>query len=103
MADVPTTIKTWQMVTPWGKNKETGEVIQGKLAKTEIPVPPLKEGDVLVLPVHLDQAAGHPLHRGERDRLVVHQHPASPGGLNLPAQHNFRFIVAGQAVFFQPI
>ena len=48
MADVPTTIKTWQMKTPWGKNKETGEVIQGKLEKTEIPVPPLKEGDVLV-------------------------------------------------------
>ncbi len=33
MADVPTTIKTWQMVTPWGKNKETGEVIQGKLRR----------------------------------------------------------------------
>ena len=48
MADVPTTIKTWQMVTPWGKNRETGEVIQGKLEKTEIPVPALKEGEVLV-------------------------------------------------------
>ncbi len=48
MADVPTTIKTWQMKTPWGKNKETGEVIQGKLEKTEIPVPALKEGEVLV-------------------------------------------------------
>ena len=48
MADVPTTIKTWQMKTPWGKNKETGEVIQGKLEKTEIPVPALKEGEALV-------------------------------------------------------
>ena len=48
MADVPTKIKTWQMVTPWGKNKETGEVIQGKLEKTEIPVPSLKDGEVLV-------------------------------------------------------
>ena len=48
MADVPSTIKTWQMKTPWGKNKETGEVIQGKLEKTEIPVPALKDGEVLV-------------------------------------------------------
>src|SRR5512136_341022 len=48
MADVPTTIKTWQMVTPWAKNRETGEVTQGKLEKTEIPVPALKEGEVLV-------------------------------------------------------
>lgn len=48
MADVPTVIKTWQMVTPWSKNRETGEVTQGKLAQTEIPVPALKEGEVLV-------------------------------------------------------
>ena len=48
MAGVPSVIKTWQMVTPWGKNKETGEVIQGKLKKTEIPVPALKDGEVLV-------------------------------------------------------
>jgi 6-hydroxycyclohex-1-ene-1-carbonyl-CoA dehydrogenase len=48
MADVPTTIKTWQMVTPWSKNRETGEVTQGKLEKAEIPVPTLKEGEVLV-------------------------------------------------------
>jgi 6-hydroxycyclohex-1-ene-1-carbonyl-CoA dehydrogenase len=48
MGDVPTTIKQWQMVQPWGKNKETGEVIQGKLEKAEIPVPELKEGEVLV-------------------------------------------------------
>jgi 6-hydroxycyclohex-1-ene-1-carbonyl-CoA dehydrogenase len=48
MADVPTVIKTWQMVQPWAKNRETGEVTQGKLAKAEIPVPALKEGEVLV-------------------------------------------------------
>lgn len=48
MGDVPKTIKQWQMVQPWGKNKETGEVIQGKLEKAEIPVPELKEGEVLV-------------------------------------------------------
>ena len=48
MADVPSSIKTWQMVQPWSKNRETGEVTQGKLEKTEIPVPALKEGEVLV-------------------------------------------------------
>ncbi|ABC78904.1 6-hydroxycyclohex-1-ene-1-carbonyl-CoA dehydrogenase [Syntrophus aciditrophicus] len=48
MADVPKTIKTWQMVAPWRKNKETGEKIPGQLQLTEIPVPELKEGDVLV-------------------------------------------------------
>jgi 6-hydroxycyclohex-1-ene-1-carbonyl-CoA dehydrogenase len=36
------------MVTPTSKNRETGEVTPGKLEKTEIPVPELKEGDVLV-------------------------------------------------------
>ncbi|MGD0489320.1 MAG: 6-hydroxycyclohex-1-ene-1-carbonyl-CoA dehydrogenase [Syntrophorhabdales bacterium] len=48
MAGVPTSIKTWQMVAPCSKNKETGEVIPGKLEKTEIPVPELKGGEVLV-------------------------------------------------------
>src|SRR5574337_141534 len=36
------------MVRPWGKNKETGEPIEGKLEKTIIPVPELKEEEVLV-------------------------------------------------------
>ncbi len=45
---VPDKILTWQMVQPTSVNKETGEVTQGKLEKTEIPVPELKEGDVLV-------------------------------------------------------
>jgi 6-hydroxycyclohex-1-ene-1-carbonyl-CoA dehydrogenase len=48
MAGVPSVIKTWQMVTPWGKNKETGEKIEGKLALAELPVPELKEGEALV-------------------------------------------------------
>lgn len=48
MADVPGSIKTWQMVNPTSKNRETGEVTAGKLQKTEIPVPALKEGEVLV-------------------------------------------------------
>jgi len=41
-------IETWQMVQPTAKNKETGEVIPGKLAKASIPVPTLGPGDVLV-------------------------------------------------------
>lgn len=45
---VPDKIKTWQMVQPWQKNKETGDVTEGKLELTEVPVPELKEGEVLV-------------------------------------------------------
>jgi 6-hydroxycyclohex-1-ene-1-carbonyl-CoA dehydrogenase len=48
MASIPEKIKTWQMVQPWGKDKETGKVTEGKLEKTEIPVPELKPGEVLV-------------------------------------------------------
>jgi 6-hydroxycyclohex-1-ene-1-carbonyl-CoA dehydrogenase len=48
MADVPTTIKQWQMVQPTSVNRETKEVTPGKLAVAEIPVPVLKEGEVLV-------------------------------------------------------
>ncbi len=48
MSGVPKMIQTWQMVQPTSKNKETGEVIPGRLEKTEIPVPELKEGEVLV-------------------------------------------------------
>jgi 6-hydroxycyclohex-1-ene-1-carbonyl-CoA dehydrogenase len=48
MATVPDKIKTWQMVQPWSKDKETGKVTEGKLEKTEIPVPELKPGEVLV-------------------------------------------------------
>jgi 6-hydroxycyclohex-1-ene-1-carbonyl-CoA dehydrogenase len=48
MGEVPKVIKQWQMVQPWAKNRETGEVTQGKLAVAEIPVPELKEGEVLV-------------------------------------------------------
>lgn len=45
---VPDKIKTWQMVQPWTKDRETGEVTEGKLELVEIPVPELKEGEVLV-------------------------------------------------------
>jgi 6-hydroxycyclohex-1-ene-1-carbonyl-CoA dehydrogenase len=48
MAATPDKIQTWQMVQPTSRDKETGEVIQGKLERTAIPVPELKPGDVLV-------------------------------------------------------
>ena len=48
MASVPDKIQTWQMVNPLKKDRETGEVTPGKLAKTKIDVPELKPGEVLV-------------------------------------------------------
>src|SRR3989304_2002095 len=48
MATIPDKIDTWQMVQPTAKNKETGEVTPGKLAKTSIPVPALGPGEALV-------------------------------------------------------
>ena len=48
MAAIPDKIMTWQMVQPASRNKETGETIQGKIGKAEIPVPELKAGEVLV-------------------------------------------------------
>jgi 6-hydroxycyclohex-1-ene-1-carbonyl-CoA dehydrogenase len=48
MAAMPDKIQTWQMVQPTSRDKETGEVIQGELERTAIPVPELKPGDVLV-------------------------------------------------------
>ena len=43
MAGVPDKIKTWQMVQPTVFNRETKESTPGKLQKTEIPAPELKE------------------------------------------------------------
>jgi len=48
MGNVPDTIQTWQMIQPFKKDRETGEVTPGKLEKTQIPVPELAPGDVLV-------------------------------------------------------
>lgn len=48
MTNVPDKIQTWQMVQPFSKDKESGEVTPGKLEKTEIDVPELKQGEVLV-------------------------------------------------------
>ncbi len=48
MANVPEKIETWQMAQPTAKDKDTGAVTPGKLAKTSIPVPSLAPGEVLV-------------------------------------------------------
>ena len=48
MAGVPDKILTWQMVQPTSRDRETKEVTPGKIEKTEIPVPELKQGEVLV-------------------------------------------------------
>src|SRR4030042_523183 len=48
MAEIPKVIKQWQMVQPTVFNRETKEKTPGKLAVAEIPVPELKEGEVLV-------------------------------------------------------
>jgi len=45
---VPDKIQTWQMVQPTTFNRETKETTPGKLVKTEIPVPELQPGEVLV-------------------------------------------------------
>ena len=49
MEFLPDSIQTWQMVKPWVHEKGTGSVGEGLIEKTEIPVPELQEGDVLVL------------------------------------------------------
>ncbi len=48
MSTIPEKIETWQMVQPTAKDKDTGEVKPGKLAKTSIPVPSLSPEEVLV-------------------------------------------------------
>ena len=48
MVKTPEEIQTWQMIQPWAKNPETGELIKGRLERTEIPVPPLQPGEALV-------------------------------------------------------
>jgi len=48
MGEIPSVIKTWQMVQPTTYNKETKETTPGRLEKAEIPVPELKPGEVLV-------------------------------------------------------
>ncbi len=46
--EVPDKIQTWQMIQPWSKDKETGKITEGRLEETEIPIPDLEPGEVLV-------------------------------------------------------
>jgi 6-hydroxycyclohex-1-ene-1-carbonyl-CoA dehydrogenase len=48
MGGVTEKIQTWQMVQPTVQDRETGEVTPGKLERTEIPVPEIGPGEVLV-------------------------------------------------------
>lgn len=48
MGNMPDKISTWQMISPFKKDKESGKVIPGRLEKTEIDVPILGPGEVLV-------------------------------------------------------
>jgi 6-hydroxycyclohex-1-ene-1-carbonyl-CoA dehydrogenase len=41
MGNVPDKIWTWQMVNPFKKDRETGDITPGKLEKTQIDVPVL--------------------------------------------------------------
>ena len=46
MTKIPDMIETWQMVRPWGKDKET--VVEGKFERVSLSVPELGAGEVLV-------------------------------------------------------
>lgn len=48
MGEVPKTIKLWQMAAPTSVNKETKDVTPGKFEMTEVPVPKLSDGEVLI-------------------------------------------------------
>jgi len=48
MVNIQEKISTWQMITPYRKDKKTGEIVPGEIKKTIIPVPELKKGEVLV-------------------------------------------------------
>src|SRR3989337_1840836 len=48
MEKIPSKIKTWQMTQPWSKDPATGEIIEGKLEQTEISMPTLQPGEVLI-------------------------------------------------------
>jgi len=48
MAKIPDKINTWQMTQPWTKDPQTGKIIEGKLERKEIPIPPLQPEEALV-------------------------------------------------------
>src|SRR3989304_8291166 len=48
MEKTPNKVKTWQMTQPWSKKPTTGKVTEGKLEQTEISMPKLQPGEVLI-------------------------------------------------------
>ena len=48
MEKTPNKVKTWQMTQPWSKDPTTGKVTEGKLEQTEISMPTLQPGEVLI-------------------------------------------------------
>jgi len=48
MSRISEKIETWQMTRPWTKDPKTGEVVEGRLEKVEIPVPPLQPNEALI-------------------------------------------------------
>jgi len=48
MSRIPDKIETWQMTQPWTKDPKTGEVVEGRLEKVEIPIPPLQPNEALI-------------------------------------------------------
>ena len=48
MSKIPEKIQTWQMTKPWSKDPKTGQITEGMLERTEIPVPQLQPNEVLV-------------------------------------------------------
>jgi len=48
MSRIPDKIQAWQMTQPWSKDPKTGEVVEGRLEKAEVPIPPLQSNEALV-------------------------------------------------------
>jgi len=48
MHKIPDKIWTWQMTRPWSKDPKTGEVVEGRIEKVEIPVPQLQPNEALI-------------------------------------------------------
>ena len=48
MGNIPDKINAWQMVRPWSKDRDTGELTPGQLEAVTLDVPELAPGEVLV-------------------------------------------------------
>lgn len=47
-AALPKTIKTWRMERPWSKDKDSGRVMEGSIARAELPMPEPAPGEIVV-------------------------------------------------------